>query len=204
MASSKNKAEHVPSPMDATWQQSHSTYLSGRAALDGVDALAIELERKWGVDRLRLLVSRETRERFDRQRYKLRQAVEHGQLIEVQTEAERMLRAYRYADNEATEAKASPMQPEVWEVALPDGEVVALVRDTPTAHAVLAEGRQVAVYTLDEVAHLISHYQMIKAAKMTFPGAVVVATRWPTDPLRDIDSPTGLDSPMNDELPELH
>ena len=36
-----------------------------RAALDGVDAVATAMERKWGVGRLRLLVSDDLRARFD-------------------------------------------------------------------------------------------------------------------------------------------
>jgi hypothetical protein len=38
------------------------------------------MERKWGCDRLRLLVSTEMREKFDRQRYLFDAAVWHGDL----------------------------------------------------------------------------------------------------------------------------
>ena len=49
--------------------------IAGKAHLDGVDALAAEMERKWGCDRLRLLVAADLREKFDRQRYFLNQAI---------------------------------------------------------------------------------------------------------------------------------
>ena len=39
------------------WEQSNATYLVGRAAIDGADALALECERTWGAGRLRLLVT---------------------------------------------------------------------------------------------------------------------------------------------------
>ena len=38
-----------------------------QAVADGVDEVAVTMERKWGVDRLRRLVSVDLRERFDRQ-----------------------------------------------------------------------------------------------------------------------------------------
>ena len=59
-------------PASRTWADETPSWLAGRAALDEADALAIELERKWGCGRLRLLVSPELRARFDAQRWKLR------------------------------------------------------------------------------------------------------------------------------------
>ena len=41
------------------------------------------MEAKWGCDRLRLLVGPELREKFDRQRYLLNQAIWHGDLEAV-------------------------------------------------------------------------------------------------------------------------
>jgi hypothetical protein len=46
-----------------------------RAALDGVDAVATAMERKWGVGRLRLLVGDDLRARFDAQRARLDAAI---------------------------------------------------------------------------------------------------------------------------------
>ena len=94
------KRNDLPKPIvnSRAWDQSHGTYISGRAALDGVDQAAVEMERKWGCDRLRLLVSRELREKFDRQRYKLAAAIHHGELIDVQRESGRMLLAWSALD----------------------------------------------------------------------------------------------------------
>ena len=65
------------------WAVTPGSYMSGRAALDEADALEVELSIKWGCDRLRLLVSTELREKFDRQRYLTSQARWHGQLDDV-------------------------------------------------------------------------------------------------------------------------
>jgi len=41
--------------------------LAARSVIDGVDHVAVEMERKWGVGRLRLLVDDDLRQRFDQQ-----------------------------------------------------------------------------------------------------------------------------------------
>ena len=108
-------------PASRTWANETATWLQGRAALDDTDALAIELERKWGCGRLRLLVSTELRARFDSQRWKLAQAQWHGGLEDVVREAGRMARAWRALDTAAEAGGAAPLSPEVWELSLSDG-----------------------------------------------------------------------------------
>jgi len=79
------------------------SYLDGRAAIDGVDEVAAQMNRRWGLDRLRLLVSQELRERFDRQRLKFAMAVHEGTLDDVRRESTRMINAWN-ALNCAAEA----------------------------------------------------------------------------------------------------
>ena len=93
-------------PASRTWANETATWLAGRAALDEADALAIELERKWGCGRLRLVVPPELRARFDSQRWKLLQAQWHGGLDDVVREAGRMARAWRALDAAAEAAGA--------------------------------------------------------------------------------------------------
>jgi hypothetical protein len=181
------------------WDQSHGTYISGRAALDGVDAAAVAMERKWGCDRLRLLVPPELREKFDRQRYRLAAAVHNGELIDVQRESGRMLLAWSALDAVAEDVGAKPIDPLVWEVALEDGSVAAIVHDTAQAHAVIAEGREVAVYTLDEIGRMISSYPSVMKAKKLWPGATVTRTNKTIgDPLDLIRHATSFDDPIDD------
>ena len=131
----------------------------------------------WGADRLRLLVSPELREKFDRQRYLFNQAIWHGELDEVRHEAGRMVNAWMALDRAAESAGASKLSCEVWEIALADGSVAAIVPTDSHAALVNAEGRQVAVYTLEEIGRLLSAHPHIVKTKEVFPGATVTAVR---------------------------
>ena len=180
------------------WQETVGTYITGREALDDVDMLAIRTEERWGRDRLRLLVDAELREKFDRQRYLLNQAMWHGDLQDVLREADRMLRAYRALDRAADAAGADTLAPEVWEGVTPDGTVVAIVRNDMDLRLVAAQGRHVEIYTMDEIARLLAAYPALAAAKASFPGAQVTRVSGPPrDPLQAVpDSKAPIDDTM--------
>jgi hypothetical protein len=202
--SGKMVSEMLAEPIDRrAWANSHGTYIAGHAAIDGTDSVAIEMERKWGVDRLRLLVSAELREKFDRQRYLYNQAIWYGQLIDVQTQAGRMAKAWQALDNAAAADGKQPLDPMVWEVVVGEGEdaiVASIVPDAYHAHRVVAEGRAVMVYTLEEIGRLLHAFPAIAKAKQTWPGATVTATRKTVDDPLDgiVDSKRGLDDPLDD------
>jgi hypothetical protein len=90
-----------------------------KAILDGVDAIAREMERKWGVGRLRLLVADALRIRFDAQKAKLDAAIATDEEVYIRAQAEGMRRAWLGLDRAATEDGAQPLAPEVWECVLP-------------------------------------------------------------------------------------
>jgi hypothetical protein len=189
-------------PPSRTWTKSAGTYLAGQSHIDGADHLAAEMEAKWGIGRLRLLVSAELREKFDRQRYKLNQAIWHGDLEAVRVEAGRMCAAWRALDKAAEDAgEASPVG--CWaELALSDGTAVAIVANAWDARAVDAAGRQLVVYTLDEIGRLLEHHRAVLEAKRQLPGVTVTAVRKVEDPLDALrDSDKGLDDPLDGELP---
>jgi hypothetical protein len=177
-----------PAPYDPPqWhKRGPHVYLEGRSHLDGVDALAVEMERKWGIDRLRLLVDQELRHRFDRQRVKFNTALWHGDLPEVEREAARMATAWRALDAAATAAGAKPIEPEVIAEFVVDAMVVAIVRDTAAARAVQADGRARQTWTLEELERVLRAFPAVVKAKHTFPGATVAAARVPTDPLLEL------------------
>lgn len=184
------------------WQRSRSTYLVGRSHLDGVDNVAVEMEARWGCGRLRLLVSPELREKFDRQRYLLDRAILHGSLEDVRVQSQRMVNAWQALDAAAVEAGAVKLDPDaVWEVVLDDGTVAAIVSDIAHAGAVHAEGRAVRVYTLAEIGRLLSAFPSIAAVKEAFPGAIVTrAEERRGDPLHAFpDLEADLDAPMVDD-----
>lgn len=188
------------------WQKTRSTYLVGRSHLDGTDALAAEMEAKWGCGRLRLLVSAELREKFDRQRYLLNQAVWHGDLEDVRVQAQRMANAWRALDAAALASGAGKLDPDkVWEVVLENGTVAAIVPDLAHAGAVKAEGRAVRVYTLAEVGRLLSAFPLLAAVKAEFPGATVTRAEERGDPLDAFhDSSQPLEAPfVGDSLDDV-
>lgn len=170
------------------WATTPGMYLAGKEALDAADALGVEMDRKWGVGRLRLLVSGQMREKFDRQRYLMAQSRWEGTLEDVKRESQRMVTAYNALDTAATAAKAAPVDTQVWEVAVPSGilkgSVLAIVKNDEAMAKVAAEGRNVIVVTLDEVARIIGYDHDTLMVKQTFPGAQIEAAKAPVDPMR--------------------
>jgi hypothetical protein len=161
-----------------------------RAIIDGLDQVGVEMERKWGVGRLRLLVSDLLRAKFDAQKDKLDAAIATNQEQYIRAQAEGMKRAWAALDEAASEAGHLPLSAEVLECVLPSsGEVVALVRTEAEAHHVCREMR---VFTLDEVGRLIEALgPTVLEAKRVFPGAKVTGIRKP-----EIDWEKGDDLPF--------
>lgn len=185
-------------PTPPQWHITPGTFIAGQEEVDSLDLVAIEMERKWGSGRLRLLVAQDLREKFDRQRYLTNQAIWHGGLEDVRQQCRRMVSAWRALDRAAEAAGCVVLEPVVWEVAGKSGAVYAIVRSFEDASRVRPDGRQVAVYTLDEIAALLDGYPDVVRAKQVFPGASVEYVRRhigdPLDALPDSIAPI-------DELP---
>lgn len=98
------------------------------AALHKLDALAREMERKWGVCRLPALVPENLAKRFYSQHRKVSIALREGRNQDVIHEIERMVTAWRFLDREAERLGAESIDPALWEVALSAGTVIATVR----------------------------------------------------------------------------
>jgi hypothetical protein len=193
------KEDSRPLGSPKSWAKTHGTYIAGQAAIDGVDAIAVRMENKWGCGRLRLLVDTALREKFDRQRYLTNAAIWHGDLEEVRKQSGRMVKAWMALDKAAEAAGAPELDLRVWELSLEDGSVVALVHSYEDAKAVIAQGREVRVYDLDEIARILNHYHQVNEVKATFPGAHVEHVRRPTqDPLDAIPEAESLDDPIPD------
>ena len=183
------------------WHETPGMYIAGQEEIDEVDLVATEMERKWGCDRLRLMVGKELREKFDRQRYKFNQAIWHGDLEAVKTESRRMAKAWRALDAAATADGRNQASPEVWETTLSNGTVAVITWDWTDAALFEAQrnGRKAEVYTLAEIGRIIEAFPEVMRSKSIFPGAEVTAVRGPDrDPLRAI--PDSL-SPIDDVLP---
>jgi hypothetical protein len=196
--------ELKPASADRRWNSSYGTYLSGQAAIDGADATAIEMERRWGAGRLRLLVDTPLREKFDRQDFLYRQAIHHGSLEEVQRQAGRMTAAYRGLNLAAETVGAPKLSPVVWEVGLADGTVAAIVRSYEDGVEINRERRMV-VYTLEEIGRMLDNYRQVVDTKIVFPGAEVVAIRRQSieDPLNGVPDGVSLEDTLNDPIPDF-
>ena len=195
----KPKKDTRPLGSPQSWARTPGTLLVGQGAIDGADQVALEAEAKWGAGRLRLLVSPELREKFDRQRYLFNQAIWHGDLEAVRVQSARMAAAWRALDAAAEAGQCPHLDPAVWEARLEDGTVAAIVRSPEDARAVARDGRKLVVYTLEEIARILSHHGAVNEAKLVWPGATVEAVRRPHDPLDDIrDTLGGLDDPLDD------
>ncbi len=147
-----------------------------QAMVEGLDQVVVAMERKWGVGRLRLLVSDLLRAKFDEQKDRLDQAIAGNHEGYVRIHADGMRRAWEALDRSAREAGEVPLAPQVWECVLPEsGEIVSLVRTEAEAHHVAREGR---VFTVAEIATLIAGLgDAVLEAKKQFPGAAVTAIR---------------------------
>lgn len=153
-----------------------------QALQEGVEAVRSEHEREWGHERLPLLVDDIWRARFNSQKVKWSNAIREAwdsamltrdQLEAVETHAGGMKRAYAKLAEIATEAGHRPISPYVFEHALADGSVLAVVQTNDEAAHVIAEGRATHVYTMTELACLIDTLvpESLKLAKVHFPGA---------------------------------
>lgn len=153
-----------------------------KSVIDGVDFIATQMERKWGIGRLRLIVDEQLRIKFDAQLEKFNAAIEADQADLISVQAEGMKRAWQALDKAADANGQKPLSAEVWEVTLPgSGRIVAVVRTSAEAHLVATP--ECETWTLSEISHLIEHAGTLVAdIKRTFPGAEITAIHGKTNP----------------------
>ena len=145
-----------------------------KTLVEDVDECASRMEKKWGVERLRLVVTEDLRKRFDHQRELFNEALFSNDVGEIRQHGSAMIRAYGAMDDEAQALGKEILKPVVWEALLPSGKVIALVRSNDEAHNVAAEGRHTEVWTIEEIARLIEGpWRDIGKCKEVFPGALV-------------------------------
>lgn len=171
----KNAADVVRAarPGSAPWQSSYGTYIAGSEAIDDMKLVIREMDEKWGHGSLRMMAEAPLREKFDRQRYLVNQAIWTGSLEEVRLQTKRMVSAYRALDRAVEASGGVPKPIEQWETVLDFGAVLVVVRHPDDADKVKADGRKKVVWSLQEVANLIDAHTASIYAKLEFPGATV-------------------------------
>jgi len=171
-----------------------------------LDNIASAMERKWGVNRLPLMVSPATAERFAHFRDKLNTAIqENHPQSDIDAAAGIVARGWHALDREATERGAYPLPPACYEIDLTaEGRgVVAIAADDHAAHGLLLqaahERRAVEVWTLAEVARLLHEHHLAGAAKREFAGHGMA----PVEPaqFRSGRRKFGVDDRLDDVLP---
>ena len=184
----------------APWQATYGMSLTGMEYVDEMKLVAKEMEDRWGVGRLRLLVPIDLREKFDRQRYLTNQAIWLGDLEQLKTHTRKMMVAYRKLDEVAQASGASRKPVEQWETVLGDGTVLVVVKAPEDAQGVSDDGRKKVVWSLEEVAMLVDEQKAILLAKALFAGAEVIKVETSIkDPLDSFStSLAGLDDELSD------
>ena len=115
-----------------------------RAAIAGVDEVAIAMEGKWGVGQLPRQVAAIDpllAARFELQKRKFDDAIViHGE-AETLKHCEAMKRGWQVLDRFAMEHGCEPLNSEVWELKLDDGTVVVVCKHTCHVQISLTAGR---------------------------------------------------------------
>ncbi len=130
------------------------------------------VEDVWGVDRLPYLVDADLRQRWRRGIEKLNEAVRNNETERVRRLVDNMIKGLRTMITAAQEAGHSPLGADVWEARLADGRVLRLVRGASNPQND-ADGRDVVIWSLEEVARVVEANTSVNRVKQVFPGAVV-------------------------------
>ena len=151
-------------------------------ALKPLDRTATDMELKWGCDRLPGLVSPATASLFGSAKAKLDAAIESNDPQETLRRANVMARGWVKMDTEATGRGHKALSPQIWCHTTSKGFKVAVARseaDAIKSIRSMPELEGVAVYSLDEIAHILSAQanSLVDAAKKAFPESVVTDVR---------------------------
>jgi len=162
--------------MMGTAVTSEATYRKIQNYLTEYDRVVSEYERRWGIERLPLLVSPELRDRFWQQMDKLNDAIQRDAPNDVEHHVAVTLRAYAALEKEAIAMGGVEIGDDVWTAEV-DGKVVAVVRDVHAVGGIKKEMPDALVYCVQEVAAILAKWseqnKLVADVKDVFPGAVV-------------------------------
>ncbi|MCB9984069.1 MAG: hypothetical protein H6864_00070 [Micavibrio sp.] len=197
---SKYRKPYVnPKALRAAQQAMAPDHYKKRSLTEGLDHLAKQMETKWGVDRLPLLVSDQLRAAFYQQKDLLDEALTSGDLALIDIQVGGMKRAWEALDQAATQSGQPILSADIWEVKLPvSGRVVAFVKTSAEAQAIARPDLE--TWTVSEIAQLIDGMdENVRAVKQLFPGAEVTAITKKETPSQTDEKP--FDWSKGDEIP---
>jgi len=178
--------------MMGTAVTSEATYRKIQNYLTEYDRVVSEYERRWGIERLPLLVSPELRDRFWQQIDKLNDAIHRDAPNDVEHHVAVTLRAYAALEKEAIAMGGVEIGDDVWTAEV-DGKVVAVVRDVHAVGGIKKEMPDALVYCVQEVAAILAKWseqnKLVADVKDVFPGAVVTDVKLTMKDKLDDDIP---------------
>lgn len=151
-------------------------------ALRPLDLVAVEIENRWGVDRLAGLVDPGMAAKFGRAKARLDAAIDSRDPDAVAKRAGVMIRAWKALDAEADEAGAKPVSKKLRILRDDEGRPFGIAVDEAVAMAAVRSGDypDTSIWSLNEVVRVLGAHEMAlaNAVKETFPaGATVAAVR---------------------------
>jgi hypothetical protein len=146
-----------------------------QAAVSPTDTAARAAELRWGVARLEALVSAETLLRWRDGWSRYSTAIRQIDADQVERLAPKIAQAISVMEREAEARGHQPLAPAVWEAATADGRVLVVVRSQAEAHACVraSDGREMVVWSMDELATVLPQLEQLHAVKLSFPGSRV-------------------------------
>lgn len=156
------------------------------------DRAALDMDRKWGVNRLAGLVAPATAEKFGRALAHLNDCLQREAPEEAAAAAHNAMRGLAAMDAEATAAGHQPANPAIWAVEF-QGRTFAFIREAEQWPAAQAAMPGATIYTLQEAARALTGLapDMVATIKAHFPGAQISAVRQrsPTEDALDDEIP---------------
>lgn len=163
-------------------------------AIAPMDRLALDMDRKWGIDRLPELVTPALAAKYGAAIAHLNASIAAADPTATAAAAENCVKGLRAMDAEAARLGHQPITPVVWEHERDDGTRFGVIRETGDWPAAQAAFPGLTLYTLREVANAMAAYsQSVAKVKDAFPGAEIVAIR-----TRSI-----IEEYLDDEIPDF-
>jgi len=154
----------------------HQTEVECDKAVAVMDRLAIQMDEKWGVDRLPELVSVETAQKYGSALAKLNAALEGGDPAEVAKRAQVCMRGLKVMNDEAEAAAQPQATADYLEYEL-DGFRFGILKDADHWPACRKARPDLRFYSMREVALALQERGLnsstVSKAKDLFPGAQV-------------------------------
>jgi hypothetical protein len=175
----ERKADRLLSP-DATRAQIECDY-----AIAPMDRLALEMDRKWGIDRLPELVTPEMATRYGQAMAHMNECIRLSDPAKCVAAANNCIRGLHAMDAEATKLGRKPASGAYTEYDL-DGWKIGILHDDAEWRTAEADRPDLQFFTLREAAIALKtkiDTPPIAAVKAAFPGARVVEHRTPLNTL---------------------